>query len=202
MARHPAWANLLTTEPLAFASLTRWEGTVAELVNRMSDPFTDLDDLRRLRDFWPGRLVVEGVQHVDDARAVTDAGADVVVLSSRGGRQLDRAPVPLHLLPAVAAAIGGRAEIYLDTGILDGADAVAALAHGAAGVLVGRAYLYGLMADGERGVARAVQILETDMRRTLQLMGRRSVDETPADVCLGPGASHAGREIPCEAAPP
>ena len=113
-------------------------------------------DLEWIRASWDGPLIIKGIQTVDDARRVTDAGADAVVLSNHGGRQLDRAPVPLRLLPDVAEAVGDRTQVWVDTGIMSGADIVAALALGADATLVGRAYLYGLMAGGERGVDRAV----------------------------------------------
>ena len=181
MARHPVWwANLLTTEPLQFASLNSWSGTVAELVGHMFDPTAVAADLSWLRDQWPGHLVVKGIQHVDDARAVVDLGADGVVVSNHGGRQLDRAPTPLELLPDVAAAVGGRTEVFVDTGITTGADLVAARALGARAALVGRAYLYGLMAGGEAGVSRALEILRAEAVRTLQLMGVERVDDLDA----------------------
>lgn len=181
-ARHPAWwFDLLTTEPLEFASLTRSEGTVADLVARMFDPALTLADLGWLREQWPGSLVVKGVQHVDDARAVVDAGADGVVVSNHGGRQLDRAPVPLESLPAVVDAVGDRAEVYVDGGILSGADLVAAVALGARAGLVGRAYLYGLMAGGERGVQRVVELLEAEVRMTMALLGVTGVQELDRD---------------------
>ena len=187
-ARHPRWwVDLLTTEPLAFASLQSWGGTVAELVDRVFEPSATVADVRALREDWPGPLVVKGVLSADDARAVVDAGADAVVVSNHGGRQLDRAPTPLEELPAVVAAVGDRAEVYLDGGVMDGADAVAAVALGARAVFVGRAYLYGLMAGGERGVQRAVDILARDVARTLQLLGVRSIAElTPDRVRLRP----------------
>ncbi|WP_166346849.1 alpha-hydroxy acid oxidase [Phytoactinopolyspora limicola] len=183
-AMHPSWwINLLTTEPLRFASLSEWHGTVAELLNTLFDPTMTIDDLAWLRSIWTGPLIVKGIQTVDDALRVVDAGADAIVLSNHGGRQLDRAPTPLRILPDVVAAVNGRAEIYLDTGILSGADIVAAVALGADACLVGRAYLYGLMAGGERGVARAAEILTTEVRRTMQLLGVGSVDElTPEHV--------------------
>jgi len=107
------------------------------------------------------------------------------VLSNHGGRQLDRAPVPLRLLPDVAEAVGDRAQVHVDTGVMSGADIVAGLALGAKAVWVGRAYLYGLMAGGERGVDRAAEILSTEIRRTMRLLGVRSVAElTPAHVKL------------------
>ncbi|RZT19091.1 L-lactate dehydrogenase (cytochrome) [Mycobacterium sp. BK558] len=171
------WFDFLTTEPLAFASLDRWSGTVAELLDTMFDPSVTFDDLAWIKSQWPGKLVVKGIQTLDDAVAVADLGVDGIVLSNHGGRQLDRAPVPFHLLPRVAAAVGDRTEIILDTGIMSGADIVASLALGARFTLVGRAYLYGLMAGGEAGVDRAVTILAEQIARTMRLLGVSSVDE-------------------------
>jgi L-lactate dehydrogenase (cytochrome) len=129
--------------------------------------------------------VIKGIQTVRDARAVVDAGADAIVLSNHGGRQLDRAPVPLRLLPEVVDAVGDRTEVLLDTGVMSGGDVVAALALGAKAVLVGRAYLYGLMAGGERGVQRAADILAAEVRRTMALLGARTVaDLGPQHVRL------------------
>ncbi|GAA1670723.1 alpha-hydroxy acid oxidase [Kribbella yunnanensis] len=183
---HPAWwANLLTTRPLTFASLSSWDGTVAELLDKLFDPTMTIDDLTWLRSIWDGPLIVKGIQTVDDARRVVDAGADAIVLSNHGGRQLDRAPTPLRILPDVRKAIGSDAEIYLDTGIMSGADIVAAVALGADACLVGRAYLYGLMAGGQRGVARATDILTSEVRRTMALLGVSSVAElSPSHVRL------------------
>jgi L-lactate dehydrogenase (cytochrome) len=107
--------------------------------------------------------------------AVVEAGADAIVVSNHGGRQLDRAVTPLEQLPAMRAAVGDRAEVYMDGGIRDGADVVAALCLGADAVLVGRPYLYGLMAGGERGVARVAEILRVEMLKTMQLLGAVSV---------------------------
>jgi L-lactate dehydrogenase (cytochrome) len=186
-ARHPRWwVDLLTTEPLQFASLSSWGGTIGELVDRVFEPAATLADVTRLRADWPGKLVVKGVQGADDARAVVDAGADAVVVSNHGGRQLDRAPTPLEQLPAVARAVGDRAEVYVDGGVLDGADVVAAVALGARAVLVGRAYLYGLMAGGERGVQRALDILAAEITRTMQLVGAVTVDELADRARLRP----------------
>jgi L-lactate dehydrogenase (cytochrome) len=187
-ATHPSWwFNLLTTEPLLFASLTSWEGTVAELINSMFDPSLTVRDLAWLRELWSGPLIVKGIQHVDDARMAVDHGADAVVVSNHGGRQLDRAPTPLEVLPAVVDAVGDRAEVLVDGGVQSGADVVAAVALGARACLVGRAYLYGLMAGGERGVQRAVDILTSEIRRTLQLLGADSVSRLePAHVRLRP----------------
>ena len=185
-AMHPHWwVNLLTTDPLTFASLESTDGTVAELINRVFDPALTMDDVDWLRGTWPGKLVIKGIQSVDDARRVVDAGADAVLLSNHGGRQLDRAPVPLELVPPVVDAVGERAEVWVDTGITHGADIVAAIALGARTALIGRAYLYGLMAGGQRGVEKAVEILAGELVRTMQLMGVGSVDELrPSHVRL------------------
>jgi len=171
------WWDFLTTEPLAFASLDRWSGTVGELIDTMFDATVDLQDLAWIRDQWPGKVVVKGIQALDDARRVADVGVDGIVLSNHGGRQLDRAPIPFHLLPDVVREVGSEYEILLDTGIRSGADIVAAVALGARFTLVGRAYLYGLMAGGEAGVDRAVDILAGQVRRTMQLLGVTSLDE-------------------------
>ncbi|MGU3498462.1 alpha-hydroxy acid oxidase [Mycobacterium sp. C31M] len=177
------WIDFLTTEPLAFASLDRWSGTVAELLDSMFDPTVTFEDLAWIKSQWPGKLVVKGIQTVADARAVTELGADGIVLSNHGGRQLDRAPIPFHLLPDVAAAVGGDTEILLDTGIMSGADIVASIALGARFTLVGRAYLYGLMAGGEAGVDRAIEILSEQITRTMRLLGVATLDELePAHV--------------------
>jgi L-lactate dehydrogenase (cytochrome) len=188
-ALHPAWwFDLVTTEPLEFASLTRFEGTVAELSGRLFDPAATMADLAWLRSIWDGPLVVKGILTAADARAVVDAGADGVVVSNHGGRQLDRALTPLEALPAVVDAVADRVEVYVDGGVRSGSDVVAAVAFGATAVLVGRAYLYGLMAGGERGVGRAADILVQEVASTLALLGVPKVsDLRPHHVRLRPG---------------
>jgi L-lactate dehydrogenase (cytochrome) len=176
------WFNFFTTEPLAFASLDAWSGTVAELLDTMFDPTVTYEDLAWIRDQWPGKVSVKGVQTVADAVRLAEAGVDAIILSNHGGRQLDRAPVPFHLLPEVVKALqssgaGSQVEVHLDTGIMSGQDIVAAVAHGARFTLVGRAYLYGLMAGGRPGVDRAIEILKGQIERTMRLLGVASVDE-------------------------
>jgi len=185
-ATHPAWwLNLLTTSPLTFASLTSSGGTLGEIADKLFDPSMTIADLEWLRSNWSGPLIIKGIQTVDDACRVVDAGADAVVVSNHGGRQLDRAPIPLRLLPDVVAAVGDRAEVWVDSGIMTGADVVAAIALGARTTLVGRAYLYGIMAGGERGVDRAAEILTREVRRTMQLLGVSSIGElAPSHVTL------------------
>ena len=171
------WLNFLTTDPLKFASLDSWNGTVAELLDSMFDPTITFDDLKWIRKNWKGKLVVKGIQNVDDAKMSVVAGADALILSNHGGRQLDRAPVPLLLLTEVKKKIGNRAEIHMDSGIMHGADIVAALAQGADFTWIGRAYLYGLMAGGRDGVDRAIEILSTQILRTMKLLGVKTVSE-------------------------
>ena len=182
--RRPAWwINFLTTEPLAFASIDRWSGTVAELLETMFDPTVTFEDLAWIKTQWPGKVVVKGVQNLADARKLATMGVDGIILSNHGGRQLDRAPIPFHLLPEVVREVGKDVEVHLDTGIMSGADIVAAIALGARFTLIGRAYLYGLMAGGREGVDRTIQILTEQITRTMRLLGVASLDElTPAHV--------------------
>jgi L-lactate dehydrogenase (cytochrome) len=176
--RRPGWwFDFLTTEPLAFASFDQWPGTAAELFDTMFDPTVTDEDLAWVKDHWQGRLVVKGIQTLKDAKRMSSLGVDAITLSNHGGRQLDRAPVPFHLLPDVVREVGRDTEIHLDTGIMNGADIVASIALGARFTLVGRAYLYGLMAGGRAGVDRAIAILAEEIARTMKLLGARSVYE-------------------------
>lgn len=175
------WINFLTTDPLKFASLDSWNGTVAELLDSMFDPTVTYEDLKWIRSQWQGNLVVKGIQNVDDALMSAEAGADAIILSNHGGRQLDRAPVPLHLLPEVVKAVGNKTEIHVDTAIMHGSDVVAALATGAKFTWIGRAYLYGLMAGGKPGVDKTLEIMRTQITRTMKLLGARTVAELNPD---------------------
>jgi L-lactate dehydrogenase (cytochrome) len=177
------WINFLTTEPLSFASLDRWSGTVADLLDTMFDPTVDFEDLAWIKAQWPGKVVVKGVQNLEDAKRLVDIGVDGITLSNHGGRQLDRAPIPFRLLPDVAREVGHHTEVHLDTGIMSGADIVASIALGARFTMIGRAYLYGLMAGGEAGVDRTIQILSDQISRTMRLLGVTKLEElTPAHV--------------------
>jgi L-lactate dehydrogenase (cytochrome) len=177
------WYDFLTTPKLEFASLSATGGTVGELLDAAMDPTISYEDLRIVREMWPGKLAVKGVQTVEDARRLADFGVDGIVLSNHGGRQLDRAPIPFHLLPKVVREVGQDVEITVDTGIMSGADIVACIALGARFTFIGRAYLYGLMAGGRPGVDRAIHILTEQIVRTMKLLGAHSLDElSPAHV--------------------
>ena len=177
------WYDFLTTPKLEFASLSSTGGTVGELLDAAMDPSISFADLDVIRGMWPGKIVVKGVQNVEDSRKLVDLGVDGIVLSNHGGRQLDRVPIPFHLLPQVVDAVGDRTEIAIDTGIMNGADIVAAYALGAKFTLIGRAYLYGLMAGGRAGVDRTIQILRDQIVRTMKLLEVPTLaDLTPAHV--------------------
>lgn len=171
------WVDFLTTPKLEFASLSSTGGTVGELLDSAMDPTISFADLDVIREIWPGKIVVKGVQTVEDAKLLADTGVDGIVLSNHGGRQLDRAPVPFLLLPDVVREVGGDLEVHLDTGIMSGADIVASVALGARFTLVGRAYLYGLMAGGRRGVDKAIDILRSEIVRTMKLLEVATLDE-------------------------
>ncbi len=177
------WINFLTTPSIEFASMKNWEGTVGELLDYMFDPTMTWEDLKWIREQWDGTLTVKGIQNLDDAKKAAELGADAVLLSNHGGRQLDRAPVMLHLLSDIKKEFKKDYEIHIDTGIMHGADVLAAIALGAQFTYVGRAYLYGLMAGGQDGVERALEIMRTQMVRNMKLLGVNSLDElTPKHV--------------------
>ncbi|GAA1938694.1 quinone-dependent L-lactate dehydrogenase [Microbacterium aoyamense] len=171
------WIDFLTTPKLEFASLSTTGGTVGELLNAAMDPTISFDDLEIIRELWPGNIVVKGVQNVEDSKKLVDLGVDGIILSNHGGRQLDRAPIPFHLLPKVVREVGKDATVMIDTGIMNGADIVASIALGAKFTLIGRAYLYGLMAGGRQGVDRTIEILRTEIERTMKLLGVSSLAE-------------------------
>lgn len=191
------WIDFLTTPKLEFASLSTTGGTVGELLNAAMDPTISYDDLDVIRSLWPGKIVVKGVQNVEDSKRLIDRGVDGIILSNHGGRQLDRAPIPFHLLPEVVREVGKDATVMIDTGIMNGADIVAAVAMGAKFTLIGRAYLYGLMAGGRQGVDRTIEILRTEIERTMKLLGVSTLAELePRHVTqlerLVPRASNGG----------
>ena len=171
------WFDFLTTPKLEFASLKSTGGTVGQLLDAAMDPTISYEDLEVIRSMWPGRIVIKGVQNIPDAKRLLDHGVDGIILSNHGGRQLDRAPVPFRLLPELVREVGSEATIMIDTGIMNGADIVASIALGADFTIVGRAYLYGLMAGGRAGVDRVIEILSEEVVRTMKLLGVSSIEE-------------------------
>jgi len=147
----------------------------ADVAAALEQSMVSWADLKWIREAWQGPIVVKGVHIGDDARRAIDEGADAIVVSNHGGRQLDTVAPTIRALPEIVAAANGQIEVLMDGGIRAGSDVVKALCLGARAVLIGRAYAYGLAAAGEAGVARAIEILRTDVIRTLKLLG---VDST------------------------
>jgi (S)-mandelate dehydrogenase len=146
------------------------------------DPALDWEAIKRLRELWPGRLLLKGVERPDDAERAAVIGCDGVVVSNHGGRQLDGAAATLDALPEVARAVGKRMTVLLDGGVRRGVDIVKARALGAHGVLTGRATLFGAMAGGEAGAQRALEILASELERAMRLCGVRSMAEIGPDL--------------------
>ena len=190
------WVRMLRSPPLRFANAPqRVDGGVTiENMTAQFDPSLTWDDLAEVRRRWPGELLVKGCLGVGDSRRAIEAGADGVHLSNHGGRQLDRAVAPIDLVRPVRDALGAGPAVIVDSGVRHGSDVAVALALGADAAAVGRAYLYGLMAAGETGVDRALELLRTQFSRTLQLLGTPSVAALRArgsDAIIEPGVPPA-----------
>ncbi len=181
MALKPKWwFNLLTTAPLEFATFRNFNKPLSEIAATVFDPAVTFADVKWLRSVWKGKLIIKGVQTVEDAKQLTKIGVDAIILSNHGGRQLDKSVVPLEILPDVRKAVGKKGkgtQIYIDGAIMSGADVLAAVALGADAVLIGRAYLYGAMAAGREGVQKVVNTLRFEMETAMKLMGARNIDE-------------------------
>jgi L-lactate dehydrogenase (cytochrome) len=182
MARRPGWcAAMLRGEPITFANvppeLASRSESVMEFAARQFDSSVSWKDLEWLRERWPGVLAVKGILDPTDAARAVEHGADAVVVSNHGGRQLDQTVPPLDVLPAVRDRIGDTAAVLVDSGLRRGSDLAIALALGADAGLLGRAYLYGLGAAGEAGVSRVLDIIATELAKAMRLLGVVSVEE-------------------------
>jgi isopentenyl diphosphate isomerase/L-lactate dehydrogenase-like FMN-dependent dehydrogenase len=178
IARKPIWwLNLFTTKKLEFAAFRGWSKSLVELAAVIFDPKTNFEDIKWLQTVWDGPIIIKGIQNVDDAVTLAKMGVQGIVLSNHGGRQLDGGPVPLELLPQVVSAVENKVDIYIDGAVMTGQDVFAALALGAKGAFIGRAYLYGIMAGGELGVDRVIEIMRRDLINTMALTGARSITE-------------------------
>jgi L-lactate dehydrogenase (cytochrome) len=194
---HPAWTwRFLTSEPIVFANVAGQEVgdgshavSLSEYVASQFDPGLSWRDVEWFRSRWDGPIVLKGIQTLEDAGIAAAEGIEAIAISNHGGRQLDQAPTPLSLLPGAAEAVGDRVEIICDGGVRRGSDVVKALALGAKACMAGRAYLYGLGAAGEAGVDHVLDLLATDMRRTMALIGCRTVEEIDRDYVAVPPVS-------------
>jgi L-lactate dehydrogenase (cytochrome) len=149
------------------------------------DPALSWKDVEWIKSIWPGKLVIKGILDVDDARTAAKLGADALVVSNHGGRQLDGAPSSISALPRIADAVGSDLEVMFDGGIRTGADIMRALALGAKSCMIGRAYAWGLGAGGKAGVKRAIEILQKELDVTMALTGKNTIAEIGPDVLVG-----------------
>lgn len=183
--RHPAWTwDFIRHEPITFANVSTSSRaasgtavTLSDFISEQFDPALSWNDIDWFRENWSGPIILKGVQSVDDARTAQSAGIDAIALSNHGGRQLDSAPTPFSLIAPVADATGGTVPLICDGGIRRGSDIVKAIAMGASACTMGRSYLYGLGAAGERGVERALTMLTSELTRSMALSGVRTIDE-------------------------
>jgi L-lactate dehydrogenase (cytochrome) len=183
VATKPTWAlKVMFGKRRTFGNLVGHIGgssgvrTLAEWTAAQFDPSANWRDVEWVRSRWPGKLILKGVLDAEDARLALAAGADAIVVSNHGGRQLDGAPSSISVLPEIVAAIGGRCEVLFDGGIRSGQDIAKAVALGARGTLMGRSFLYALAAGGEAGVVQAIEIMRKELRVTLALTGTTSIE--------------------------
>ena len=148
------------------------------------DPTLSWDDIKRIKERWGGKLILKGILDAEDAELAVKSGADALIVSNHGGRQLDGAPSSISALPEIAGAVGSRIEVLMDGGVRSGQDVIKALALGAKGVLIGRAYVYGLGALGEVGVAKSLEIIRKELDITMALCGLRDVKQVNADILV------------------
>ncbi|MDR7096933.1 alpha-hydroxy acid oxidase [Hydrogenophaga laconesensis] len=197
IATKPRWAlRMLRTPRRNFGNIVGHVQGVTDMANlsawtaQQFDPSLSWEDVRWVRQRWEGPLVLKGIMDADDARMAVNAGADAVVVSNHGGRQLDGAPSSIEALPSVVEAVGDRTEVWMDGGIRSGQDILRALAMGARGVMVGRAYVYGLGALGEAGVRQSLQLLRKELDLTMAFCGRKSIAEVDRSILYESSVNH------------
>jgi L-lactate dehydrogenase (cytochrome) len=157
---------------------------MAKLVRSQLDPSFDVKTLEWVRSLWPGKLIVKGILGADEARTAVDSGADAVLVSNHGGRQLDSAPSTARVLRSIVEAVGDRTEVYVDSGVRSGLDILKFLGLGARGCFIGRSYIYGLGAFGQAGVTKALEILREELSIGMALTGATDASAIPRDLIL------------------
>jgi L-lactate dehydrogenase (cytochrome) len=200
IATKPAWLwRLLRSRRTNFGNLAGFIpdsdslSTLSQWIATQFDPTLSWNDVARVRQLWPGKLIIKGILDPEDARLAVRAGADAIVVSNHGGRQLDGAPSSIAALPAVVEAVGGAAQVLFDGGIRSGQDIVKALAFGAEGVMIGKAFLYGLGAMGQEGVRLVLELMRKELDVTMALTGVRDVRQIGPQVLWSPGAPPPAR---------
>ncbi|MGL4311122.1 MAG: alpha-hydroxy acid oxidase [Paracoccaceae bacterium] len=193
LATKPHWGlGMLGTKRRTFRNIVGHAKGVGDIRSLMSwtkeqfDPKLDWDKVAAIRDQWGGKLILKGILDADDARRASEFGADAIIVSNHGGRQLDGALSSIRMLPQIVEAVAGRSEVWLDSGIRSGQDIIKALALGAQGTMIGRSYIYGLGAMGEAGVTTALDILQREMDTTMALMGEKRVADLRRENLLVP----------------
>ena len=191
MAGKPRWClGMLGTKRHTFGNIIgHVDGvdnmtSLAEWSSQQYDPALSWDDIAWIRRLWKGKLILKGIQDVEDARLAAASGADALIVSNHGGRQLDGAPSSIRALPAIAEAVGSDIEVHMDGGVRSGQDVLKAIALGAKGVYIGRAMLYGLGAMGEQGVARTLEIIRKELDLTMAFCGKTDIREVDASILL------------------
>jgi len=191
MATKPAWCmGMLGTKRRNFGNIVGHASNVSDMSSLSAwtaeqfDPRLSWDDVEWLRQRWGGKLIIKGILDPEDARVAAESGADALIVSNHGGRQLDGAPSSISALPAIMDAVGDRMEVHLDSGIRSGQDVIKALALGARGVYIGRAFLYGLGAMGEQGVTRCLEIIRKELDVTMALCGLTDVRKVDRNILL------------------
>jgi L-lactate dehydrogenase (cytochrome) len=190
IASHPGWAlAMLHSKRWSFGNYAGRVGSgsvkeMAELVRSQLDPSFDSKTLEWVRSLWPGKLIVKGILDPDDARIAVDCGADAILVSNHGGRQLDSAPSTASVLSGIVDAVDERAEVYVDSGVRSGLDILKFLGLGARGCFIGRSYIYGLGAYGQAGVTKALEILREELSLAMALVGITDVNEVSREIIL------------------
>ena len=189
MATKPRWGlGMLGTPRRDFGNIighvagVEDTGSLSEWTRQQFDPGLNWDDVAWIKDLWGGPLIIKGIMTPEDACLARDHGADAIIVSNHGGRQLDGAPASIQVLPAIKAAVGDRIEVFMDGGIRSGQDVLRALASGADGTLIGRAYIYGLGALGEAGVSESLNILRNELDLTLAFCGLTNIASVSGDI--------------------
>jgi L-lactate dehydrogenase (cytochrome) len=202
MATKPEWVfSILKGKSKTFGNLAgHVKGmddvtSLAQWTNSQFDPALNWKDVDWIKKIWPGKLIIKGILDVEDAKTAVKLGADAIVVSNHGGRQLDGAPSSISALPAIAQAVGSDTEVLFDGGIRTGSDMLRALALGARACLIGRAYIYGLGAGGKTGVAKAIDILKKELSVAMALTGTTRVSDIGPQVLVG----GEGRKKPARA---